>query len=97
MKRDQLSQYIGAKIQEFRKEAALRQEELGSLLGVSRVSILNMESGRHRLSIDHLFFLCGLFKRKPNDFFPPIDAVNIKFEEKVIRVKKKVRQIKIVK
>lgn len=97
MKRDKLSKYVGAKVHDLRKEAGLRQEELGKLLGVSRVSILNMESGKHRLSIDHLFFLCGLFKCNPNDFFPPIDAVNIKFEEKEIRVKKKVRQIKIVK
>lgn len=97
MEREQLSKYVGTKIHDFRKEQGLRQGELGQLLGLTRVSIMNIESGRHRLSIDHLFFLCGLFKRKPNDFFPAVDAVKIRFEEREIRVKKKVREIKIVK
>lgn len=97
MKREQLSKFVGAKIHDFRKEMGLRQGELGALLDVSRVSILNLESGRHRLTIDHLFFLCGLFKKKPDDFFPPIDAVSIRVDLKDVRVTKKVRQIKVIK
>lgn len=97
MKREQLSKFVGAKIHDFRKEMGIRQGELGKLLDLSRVSVLNLESGRHRLTIDHLFFLCGLFKKSPNDFFPPIDAVKIRFEEKDVRVTKKVRQIKVIK
>lgn len=97
MDKNSIAKYIGQKIQEHRKANDITQEELGVLLNLSRVSILNMESGRHRPSVDQLFFLCGIFKCQITDLFPPIKAVEFTFEEKNVKVIKKVRKIKIVK
>lgn len=96
MKRESIAKHIGQKIKEQRETNKFSQEELGGLLNLSRVSIMNMENGRHRVSIDNLFMLCGIFKCKITDLFPPIRVINIIIEEKEIRVKKKVRKIKIV-
>ena len=97
MNRESIAKYIGIKIKEYRESKGIKQEELGVLLDLSRVSVLNMENGRHRVSVDNLFFLCGIFKCQVSDLFPPIDSVNFIFQEKEIMVKKKVRKIKIVK
>lgn len=97
MKKGKIAKYIGQKIREHREKAEINQEQLGFLLCLSRVSILNMENGRHRPSVDNLFFLCGIFKCQITDLFPPIKAVNILVEEKEVRVKKKVKVIKIIK
>lgn len=97
MDRNTITKFIGAKIKDYREAAKISQEELGSLLELSRVSILNMENGRHRPSVDNLFLLCGIFKCQITDLFPPIKAVKVVFEEKEIKVKKKVRTIKIIK
>ena len=97
MNRDSIAKYIGTKIREHREANGIKQEELGILLQLSRVSILNMENGRHRPSVDNLFLLCGIFKCQITDLFPPIKAVNFTFEEKNIKVIKKVRKIKILK
>lgn len=97
MNRDSIAKYIGTKIREYREATGIKQEELGILLQLSRVSIMNMENGRHRPSVDNLFLLCGIFKCQITDLFPPIKAVEIAFEEKNVKVIKKVRKIKIVK
>lgn len=96
MKRESIAKYIGLKIKEYRESKKIKQEELGELLGLSRVSILNMEAGKHRASVDTIFYLCGIFKCQVADLFPPIKAVKIVFEEKEIKIKKKIRKIKVV-
>lgn len=92
-----IAKYIGLKIKEHREVNGITQEELGVLLNLSRISILNMESGRHRASVDNLFYICGIFKCQITDLFPPIKAVQFAFEEKNVKVIKKVRKIKIIK
>lgn len=96
MKRESISKYIRQKIKEHREARKIKQEELGELLGLSRVSILNMEAGKHRPSVDTIFYLCGILKCQIADLFPPIKAVKIIFEEKEIKIKKKIRRIKVV-
>lgn len=96
MKRESIAKYIGLKIKEYRESKKIKQEELGELLGLSRISILNMEAGKHRASVDTIFYLCGIFKCKVGDLFPPIKTVKIVFEEKEIKIKKKIRKIKVV-
>lgn len=97
MDKSKIAAYIGAKIKERRELADIKQGELGELLGLSRVSVLNMESGRHRVSVDNLFLLCGIFKCQLNDLFPPIKTVDIVFVTKKVKVEKRIRRIKIIK
>jgi DNA-binding XRE family transcriptional regulator len=92
-----LKRYIGVRLKELRQHAGLKQEDVGKVVGLSRVSILNMESGRHSPTPFKLLSMCRLFNCTLNDIFPPVDAIKYTIEEKTITVKKKVKQFKIIK
>lgn len=93
----QVKLYVGSRLKEMREAAGLRQEDVGKVVGLSRVSVLNIESGRHNPTIKTMILLCRLFKCRPNDIFPPIEALNFVMEEKTITVKKKKKVLKILK
>ena len=92
-----LKRYIGIRLKEMRQHVGLKQEDVGKILGLSRVSILNMESGRHSPTPFKLLTFCRLFNCSLNDIFPPVEAIKYKIEEKTVTVKKKVKQLKIIK
>ena len=92
-----INKYIGTQIKLRREELGLKQEDIGNHLNLSRVSILNMENGRHGVNNENMFLLCGLFKCTPNDLFPPIKEIKYEIAEKTKLIKKKVKYIKIFK
>jgi DNA-binding XRE family transcriptional regulator len=97
MTESHLKRYIGVRLKELREHAGLKQEDVGKIIGLSRVSILNMESGRHSPTPFKLLSFCRLFDCTLNDIFPPVEAIKYKIEEKTVMVKKKVKQIKVIK
>lgn len=48
----------------------MKQEELAQRVGLSRTSITNIESGRQRLLLDHLYALAGAFGVEPGQLIP---------------------------
>lgn len=97
MTEKQLKIFIGSRLKELREHAGLKQEDVGKVINLSRVSILNMEQGRHSPTPFKLLSLCRLFNCKLNDIFPPVEAIKYIIEEKTVTVKKKVKQFKIIK
>ena len=60
---------IGLRIQELRK-GQLTQEELGDLVGLSRASIANLEAGRQRTSLHHLYAIAEALDVNVGDVLP---------------------------
>lgn len=73
-----------------RKRLDLNQEDVASILGVSRVTIANIEAGRNRTTIEHILRLCALFKCAPNELLPPVPEIDLKsvtLAKKVVETK----------
>ena len=52
---------IGKNFTKLRKSQNLSQEEFGNLFGLSRVAVVNIESGKQRLSVFHYAVICDHF------------------------------------
>lgn len=68
-----LKRYIGDKIKEFRLNSGLSQEELAEKLNTTKQSISRYEKGERQANQDILFSLAAIFKKRVDDFFPPIE------------------------
>lgn len=97
MTEKQVKLYIGMRLKEKRLKAGLRQEDVATVIKLSRVSILNMEIGRHSPTPFKLHALCRLYNCTPNDIYPPIDAIKYKMDEKTVTIKRKIKTLKIIK
>ena len=54
---------------------AMTQEKLGSLVGLSRTSIVNIEKGRQHISLHQLFVFASALKVRPEALLPsPADG-----------------------
>lgn len=84
---------MGAIIQKKRKALNYTQEQLGQMCGLTRASIINMETGRHGLGTEMIYLFCQILKCKPNDLFPPVSGGKVILTTKTVTVK---RQKKIV-
>jgi len=65
-----LYEYIGFRVSELRKLANKSQKELGTELGLTRMSIINLERGRHGIMIKHLAKICEILNCKSSDILP---------------------------
>lgn len=54
-------QFIGNRLKQARKSSGLTQNELCNKLGLSRVSICNIEAGKHGINITTLKKYCDIF------------------------------------
>ena len=61
------------KLKVFRAEHNLTQESLAEKLGVTRQTIISIESGKYDPSLDLAFKMAGLFKVKIEDIFTKPD------------------------
>lgn len=93
----QIKKYMGFQIKVRRESLNLKQEDIGRALKLSRVSILNMESGRHSPKCNAILTLCGIFNCTPNDLYPNSNGVKYAIEEKTVTVKKKRKVLKLIK
>lgn len=64
---------IGARIRHIRKIRGLTQSDLAASLKLSRPSIINIERGRHSLSMQSLVSLCKIFKCNYSDILPDVE------------------------
>lgn len=61
-------EHLGKKVKNLRVKNNITQQELASVLDVSRVQISNVESGRRGLNLEQLNNLCKYFKIDLNYF-----------------------------
>jgi DNA-binding XRE family transcriptional regulator len=87
---DWFTKHVGENIKKHRKQCGYSQTELGQLLNLSRVSVLNIEQGRHSPPIKTIFILCGIFKCSFYDILPKPKNINKKVKTKTIVTKKTV-------
>lgn len=57
------------KIQEFRKQGKITQEELADSLGVTRQTIISLENGRYNASLQLAFKIARFFNRNIEEVF----------------------------
>jgi transcriptional regulator with XRE-family HTH domain len=76
---------IGIKIKYARKNRGLDQKDLAKELKLSRESIVNIEAGRQRISIEKLVKICRLTGFKLSDF---VEDRGCKLPEKIEYISK---------
>lgn len=83
MDKQELLNYVGDKIKDFRKKNNLNQSELAKKIGVSNTSISEYERGKVNIDADTLFQIAAALNVKVDDLFParkvetaPIDLMN---------------------
>ncbi len=74
-------QVIGLKIRTRRQQAGLTQQQLSDLIGVSRISVVNMEEGRHACTIETLMVLCRIFKCQYADLLPDLSSLKLELKQ----------------
>ena len=77
---------IGEKIYNLRKKKNLSQEDLASILNVSRQTISKQETGESNPDIDKIVPLCNFFEISTDEFLKGRDIV---YERKLSKEKKK--------
>lgn len=64
---DWVYEEFGQRIRIFRIQAGLRQQELAGMVGLSRASITNIESGRQRFPFHLVYQLAQALRVSPNE------------------------------
>lgn len=70
MEIEQINQYVGAKIKEYRKNYGLKQDELAKKIGVGKTTISNYEVGLRSPKKPQMIRLAEVFGVSIDDFFP---------------------------
>lgn len=70
MEIEQINQYVGAKIKEYRKNNGLKQDELAKKIGVGKTTISNYEVGLRSPKKPQMIRLAEVFGVSIDDFFP---------------------------
>jgi DNA-binding XRE family transcriptional regulator len=92
-----LRKQFGANIKALRKKAGYNQGEFGQLLDLSRVSVMNIESGRHMPTLEGFYTICCVLGCTYDALLPKPQKVSIKTKERTVIKKKIVRELKPVK
>ena len=62
---------LGARIRELR--GALPQEQLAKAVGLTRTSIVNIESGQQKLLVHNLFRIAAVLGIRPSEILAPLE------------------------
>ena len=73
---DDLYRYIGRRIKELRllRQPKMSQHALAKEVGLSRVSIVNIERGRHRIQVHLLFEFARALNVSPQELMPEVSS-----------------------
>lgn len=63
---------VGPRLREARLRAGLTQAQVAEAIGLSRPAVINMEAGRQRIQLDHVYRLAALFGCPLSDLLPPL-------------------------
>ncbi|MEQ8552323.1 MAG: helix-turn-helix transcriptional regulator [Cyclobacteriaceae bacterium] len=67
---DGLYSHIGGRIRTIRKKFGLNQEKFAEKVGLSRVSIVNIEKGKQHPTVHFLYLVSKEFKVDIGDIYP---------------------------
>lgn len=62
--------FIAWRVKQLRKDANMNQEDFGKMMGLSRVSIVNIEKGRQALTMKNLYSICEELNIKSSQILP---------------------------
>lgn len=68
---------VGEKIRVQRKNAQMDQETLARHLSLSRTTVINIEKGRQRLSLEHAWLAAKVFGISIEDLLPPTEEKTV--------------------
>lgn len=60
---------VKTRIQEFRKQSRITQEELADALGVTRQTIISLENGKYNASLQLAFRISRFFNKNIEEIF----------------------------
>lgn len=66
---------VGERIKEARKAASINQDELARMIGMSRVSVVNIEKGRQSPPIHLLLEISNALRIEPGLLFPKFSEI----------------------
>ncbi len=72
--RESIYSAIGERIVTARKSCGFTQADLAEMIGLTRVSIVNMEAGRQRFAIDTLYKLAAALGTEVFELLPDVSA-----------------------
>lgn len=72
MRKKTLSEILGENVRKYRKDFGMNQEDVAEAIGLTRVSIVNIEQGRQSPAYEKLMLICALFSCTPNDLLPQV-------------------------
>jgi transcriptional regulator with XRE-family HTH domain len=75
---DPIYKRIGAVIKARRKTLGLKQETLAGMLGISRGSLANVETGRQSILVHQLYKFAAALQLTPFDLLPPASSEHVK-------------------
>ncbi|HVB58374.1 MAG TPA: helix-turn-helix domain-containing protein [Candidatus Acidoferrales bacterium] len=61
---------VGGIIRQRRRRLELPQTKLAGMLGISRATLANIETGRQRILVHHLYAFAEAFDMKPGELLP---------------------------
>lgn len=70
MKPEPIYKTIGTIIRRRRRRLEWPQKLLAARLGISRATLANIETGRQRILVHHLYAFAQILEMKPHDFLP---------------------------
>ena len=75
MEPDEIYREVGRSIRRYREEARRTQEQMAAEIGISRASLANIEVGRQKVRLHHLYAIArALGLDAPADLLPPMSA-----------------------
>lgn len=69
--------HVGEKVRFQRKKARMDQETLSRHLNLSRTTIINIEKGRQRLSLEHAWLAAKILNISIGDLLPPTETKTV--------------------
>jgi len=75
MKLEPIYRAIGTIIRRRRRRLEWSQRHLAARLGISRAALANIETGRQRVLVHHLYTFADVLEVRPGDLLPPAKAV----------------------
>lgn len=85
LEQEQLYVWLGQRVYFYRKNRKISQTELGTRVGLSRASIVNIERGRQHTPLHILFYIARNLKVSPRDLLPLNDEYLSSDEEQLIK------------
>jgi len=85
---DQVNEFIGRKIAEFRLQKGISQEDLAKAIGKgSSTAISYFESGLRKVSIEDLFKIAQALDKKVDDFLPKMKDEQIEQKDFALKLR----------